>query len=188
MKGKLKDLVKLRKVALAIALLCALGHGRQFTDPGSCELGGTIGYTHLSVSGSSENLMQIAPVMNFFAARCFMLGPALSYTGMWDTYESTYDVGLGFNTGVVTPINNGTSFFYLTSGIQLVLEGYSVEPAYGSSSADHTGYSIPIQIGFKFPVQQHLSINFGPAITFMTINNQTETQISIAFGISGLVF
>ncbi len=178
--------VRIGSVAVIVAAVCSPGNSAtSFSDAGSMEFGGQIGFSNTSGPGATVNTFSVAPVLNFFPAQHFLLGPAIGYTGEWGGGNSLSEFNLGINTGIVAPINDGSAFFYLTSGVQLVLAGES-ESGFGSSNA--TGYAIPINVGVKIPVQKHIAINLGPSLTFTTVSGQTTLQVLISCAITGLVF
>jgi len=169
--------------------VCLAGYGANFTDPGSMEIGGTASFTSLNQSGTTSTIWSIAPVVNFFPAQYFMLGPALSFNM---TYVSGFnyltDFGFGFNTGLMYPINGANIVPYLTSGIQATWEGGEVD---GYSPPTSFLWAIPINVGIKVPIQKHISFNIGPSFTLYTSSSAKvflQSPIMISCGFTGLIF
>ncbi len=182
---------KLRNVAVVLVTVWSAGYGAAFfSDQGSSEIGGSIAVSSASTSGvsGSATTLQLTPVINFFPARYFLVGPAIQYQGQWAYGSSQTQLNLGINLGIVYPINNSKALFYLTSGVQYV----------DFASYSETGYSIPINIGWKIPIYNHLCISFGPSVSFTTVSgssepyeaasSQTITMFQFLIGFSGLLY
>jgi hypothetical protein len=79
--------------------------------------------------------VQVAPILRFFPADHFMLGPNISWTGMFADGDNVNQFGMGLDIGAVFDLNE--NYYYLRSGGSLAVVG-------GKGMNSSSGFSLPI--------------------------------------------
>jgi hypothetical protein len=168
-----------------------------FTGAGSSWLGGSFAYANISAKGmsSSLNYFVLNPIVRFFAADCFFLGPRINWVRMSSGESSQNMFGFGAELGFAFG-KNLSAIPYLRSGIQLDLysiteETYSYNP-YGpsgttTSTNSQNGYTIPLGFGLMIPfASSGIGLQFELGYDIKTVKDQSVNVLMISFGFCGI--
>lgn len=152
----------------------------NFSTKGSTWLGGGMSYASIGYEGgdSRMNMLQLSPVLRFFPADHFMIGPNVSWTGMFADGESVNQFGLGLEIGGAFN-NGGTVIPYVRSGGSVAIFG-------GSGMSSETGFSLPLAAGMIIPIGGVLALQIEPAYTITWVNESSMNVFSLSFGICGI--
>jgi hypothetical protein len=171
---------------------------RNFSDPGTMEVGGNIAVNTLNSGGITSNYFTLDPLVNVFLGYFFFIGPITTYSGAWTGGSDQTELKLGLRAGFVFHpagnyywfINVGSGFAYESQSISDYNSGYDSWTGYyqGRRDTTFTGTTVPIFFNVKLAVQKHISINTGISGYITTINKQTQTQFLLGWGITGLIF
>jgi hypothetical protein len=144
----------------------------QFGDRGSKEIGGVVSFTSTTTENYSTTTFALSPTLNFFPAKSFMVGPIIEYASA----DAISAFGIGGRVGGV--FSAGSGFIFFGTGYEHI-----------SSSGSSVGVNnIPVFLGYKAVVQQHIAINFQPQMNFESAQGHSATVFSFNIGVSGLLF
>jgi hypothetical protein len=151
----------------------------NFSKKGSSWLGGGLNYSSIGIEGESDRLsmLQVSPILRFFPADHFMIGPNISWTGIFVEGESVNQFGIGLEIGGVFD-GGGKTFPYVRSGGSLAILGAGGESA--------TGFSLPLAAGIIIPVGRVFALQIEPAYTITWVENSSMNVFSLSFGICGI--
>ena len=153
----------------------------DFSKQGSTWLGGGLSFSSIGVEHEDTrmNTLQVAPILRFFPADHFMIGPSLSWTGMFFDGEAINQFGIGADIGGVFNVDDKL-YPYVRSGGNLAVIGGS---GIGETA---TGFSLPIAGGLIIPVGRIFALQIEPAYTITWIESESINVFSISFGICGI--
>jgi hypothetical protein len=168
------------KVMVPCLLVFSIVSAQQVTDfskKGSTWLGGGLNFYSIGVDDERVNMLQASPILRFFPADHFMIGPSISWTGVFADGESVNQFGFGAEIGGVFDAG-GKAFPYLRSGGNFAILGGSGESV--------TGFSLPIAGGVIIPVGRIFALQIEPAFTITWVEEMNYNVFSINFGICGI--
>jgi len=121
--------------------------------------------------------VQVAPILRFFPADHFMLGPNISWTGMFADGDNVNQFGMGLDIGAVFDLNE--NYYYLRSGGSLAVVG-------GKGMNSSSGFSLPIAGGIIIPIGKMLAFQIEPGITITWIEETYMTVFNVSLGFCGI--
>jgi hypothetical protein len=161
-------------VVLSLSALFAQSNN-SFSTQGSKWLGGGLTFFSVGDEYNRVRILQASPILRFFPADHFMIGPSFSWTGMYYDSYAINQFGLGFEIGGV--FNAGGQLFpYVMSGGQVVITGGE-----GSST---TGFKVPISGGLLIPLGNFFGLQIEPSfINTWVESGHYANSIGIKIGI-----
>jgi hypothetical protein len=181
-------------IALITILSSTVNSASFFTDQGSIWTGGSFSYANENIRGVKEpyNILMLSPTFNFFPAKYFLVGPAVSWTliSQKNTYGSgNFSVGplLGFAYG-----NNIPVVPYVISGLEYMHSYYSSTYADETHKSGADGYQIPINAGLMIPLVDGVGIQVQAGFLYYHTRNYTYadkqdlSMISFSIGVCGI--
>ena len=168
------------KAIMPCIVIVTIASAQQFSDfskKGSTWFGGGLNFSSVGIEDERLNMLQASPILRFFPADHFMMGPSISWTGIFVDGESVNQFGIGAEIGGVFD-GGGKTFPYVRTGGNL-----AILSAYGES---FTGFSLPIAGGVIIPVGRVFALQIEPAFTITWVENENMNVFSISFGICGI--
>lgn len=166
-------------VYIFMLLSVANVHASDFSKQGSTWLGGGFNFSSLGFESGDErvNKLQIAPIIRFFPVDHIMVGPSVSWTGMFAGGEAINQFEMGADVGAVFNIDDKV-YPYVRSGGNLAL--------LAGGGATASGFSLPIASGLIIPIGKIFAFQIEPAFTITWIEGTTMNLFSINLGICGI--
>ena len=184
-----------KAIAAIVLSTSVLLSADQFSgEKGDLWTGGSLNFMSLSASGSSSSIgmLMLSPMLRFFPATGFCLGPKLSWTGIYQSDMSENMFGLGAEIGYARGIST-IPYFITSPHFEFINESQTVSPGnYGSSSRSSSSqaFFLPFSAGLIVPMGRGLGMQFeaGYSIGFNlgSGSSQTLNILSIGMGICGL--
>jgi hypothetical protein len=162
-----------------------------FTDHGSYWLGGEASFSTAGYSGENSriNFLSVTPIVRFFPAKSFFVGPALSWKGAFEENYSTNVFGLGVDLGFAFGEKHSV-VPYFRSGGQFDIYAYSESSnnydGYDNSYHYHeNGFTLPIAGGVIIPLFDVIALQIEPSFTLNWIDGESFNTFGISFGFCG---
>ena len=180
--------VKTAAVAALVAGACFLTNAENsFTERGSIWTGGSLGFSTIGMEGQSyrQNMLLLSPILRFFPANYFAVGPRAQITGVYDKYSSINQIGIGVDLAFAYQVPNSVTP-YFRSGGQFDLYTMSSTHSGITTSDSYQGYTVPFAIGIIIPVGGIFAIQMEPSIQIKGAEDNTMNIFSISFGFAGI--
>lgn len=171
---------KILKTILLCIVIVTIASAQQFSDfskKGSTWFGGGLSFSSIGFEGERIGILQASPILRFFPNDHFMVGPSISWTGMFVDGESMNQFGIGAEIGGVFN-RGGNAIPYVRTGGSLALVG--------SSGQSVTGFSLPIAGGIIIPISRIFALQIEPSFAITWIEDVKFNVFGISFGICGI--
>ncbi|NLE01885.1 MAG: hypothetical protein GX640_18625 [Fibrobacter sp.] len=141
----------------------------EFSKLGSGWLGGGISYMSSGAGGDRLRIIQAAPILRYFPLDHLMVGPSISYTGIYYDGDNVHQFSVGAEIGGVFNFG-GTVIPYIRSGGSLAITGMFGRGAYAAFSVPIAGgLIIPLGKIFGFQIEACTDIKHGPRFCYKYI-------------------
>lgn len=174
-----KSILILMTVTISLLTIRSV-QASDFSNQGSAWLGGGLSYSSIGAGGDDYrlNLLQVAPILRFFPVDHFMIGPSLSWTGMFVDEGGINQFGIGADIGGVFNVDDKL-YPYIRSGGNISLFTISDEEPL-------VGFSLPIAFGFIIPVGKIFALQIEPSFTVTWVEGENLNVFNISIGICGI--
>lgn len=156
-----------------LLLLTTIISAQEFGDAGSMEAGGRV-YWNTSVDeGNSSGHFVIEPLFNWFFSDNIYL--AAKVHGDFSNNGSVWTIGAGVGYLWDEP---ETLYPYIDLGLGITYNSWW----------EKAGVSLPMNLGVKFPIYNHVTIDAGGYVQTTIIDSNASANIGIAGGITVMIF
>lgn len=149
----------------------------DFSKKGSKWLGGGFNFSSIGIEDERLNMLQASPILRFFPADHLMVGPSISWTGIFVDSENINQFGFGAEIGGVFE-NNGKSFYYIRSSLNVII--------LGGTGENISGFSLPIAGGVIIPIGKIFAVQIEPSFTFTQLEDANMNIFNLNIGICGI--
>jgi hypothetical protein len=183
----------IRAIVAVVFSTSILSAADQFSgEKGDIWTGGSFSFMSMwsSVPNSSGvNFVMLSPMMRFFPANNFCLGPKVSWIGMYPKNNSINMFGLGIDLGYA----GGTSTipYFLVSPQFMFASSSSTSSGYSHTSSSQA-FILPFTFGTIIPIGKSLGLQLEAGynaqfdITSGGGNSYTLNTITLGIGVCGL--
>jgi len=176
----------MRRIILTIIAGCILlsvpSHplASEFSTKGSIWLGGGFDFNSFKDDFNHErlNTIQISPILRYFPADHLMVGPSLSWSGVFLGSAQSSSVAFGIEVGQVGDIK-GLLYPYYRTGISWTTFS-------GLSNEVSTGFVLPVSLGVIIPAGRCFGVQIEPGFTYTQLEKSEMNTISVSIGICGI--
>ncbi len=186
------------RMTLAIATVCMLfassrSSGRGFGGrQGDMWYGGSFSYNSFGAklhgySFDRVNTVELSPIVRYFPADNFILGPKLSWKGTFMKKQKINGFGFGLETGIVF---NGEMIPYLLTSPQgsFITSSYEEFSGYEQpleGTDKDLMFILPLSVGVIIPFSNSIGIQLEFGVQWGFLDDVTYNQVSLGFGVCG---
>jgi hypothetical protein len=158
----------------------SVSNASSFGDPGTTEISGSLSFANIGGSRDRISIVQCSPSFIWYTNLHLFFGPIIAYTGTFVNSRSVQSLEAGGQFGKAFKINS--KMIYLVTGAEFLLTNDHDTP--------DLGVGIPIRLGIKQLITEHLGFDFSATYGIGSISGQRELIQNILFGvgISGFLY
>jgi hypothetical protein len=182
---------------VSIALLFAISQAytKNYSEKGSFEIGGNANFNSIDndLAETKQYVFAFEPIFNYYVARGWYVGPAISYTGyIIDKNEypgltlyNHYKLSLGARAGFSNTLSN-TFGGFVGMGMDYTINKYWDSRDSYKGKAD--GFALNPFIGIKLLANDRVAFPLTVGYRIGVKSNSIAADINVTMGIVGLLY